>query len=160
MTTDEREFDRELELFRTECEGAAQLFFGYLAIHEVAKRRRTVYQLLSENALFWNTAAGAMQTAAIIAIGRIFDQGSPHNYRQSVALGTEQSSDVLSRISWSQKAERRRKRSALARAASRLRLCKTRARAEARVPLLRLAVAKSYHLIIRVLIDGIILFAK
>jgi hypothetical protein len=86
MTTAEKEFDTELELFRTECEGAAQFFFGYMAIHEVAKRRRRVYELLSENAVFWNTAAGAMQTAAIIAIGRIFDQGSPHNIDRVLRL--------------------------------------------------------------------------
>jgi hypothetical protein len=79
MTTEERNFERELELFRTECESAAQFFFGYLAIHEVAKRREAVHRLLNANALFWNTASGAMQTAAVIAIGRIFDQGSPHN---------------------------------------------------------------------------------
>ena len=79
MTTKETAFEQELELFRQECEGAAQFFFGYLAIHEVAKRRETVRQLLNRNAMFWNTATGAMQTAAIIAVGRIFDQGSPHN---------------------------------------------------------------------------------
>lgn len=79
MTNDERDFERELELFRKECEGAAQFFFGYLTINEMAKRRETVLRLLNRNAMFWNTAAGAMQGSAIIAIGRVFDQSTPHN---------------------------------------------------------------------------------
>ena len=70
MTITEKAFERELELFRKECEGAAQFFFGYLAIHEVAKRREAVLRLLNRNAMFWNTATGAMQTAALIAVGR------------------------------------------------------------------------------------------
>jgi hypothetical protein len=89
MTKVEREFERELELFRKECEGAAQYFFGYLAIHEVAKRREPVRQLLNRNAMFWNTASGAMQTAAIIAVGRVFDQGSPHNIDRVLKLAQD-----------------------------------------------------------------------
>lgn len=42
MTNEERVFERELELFRKECEGAAQFFFGHLAINEMAKRRESV----------------------------------------------------------------------------------------------------------------------
>jgi hypothetical protein len=86
MTDQEREFERELELFREECEGAAQFFFGYLAIHEMAKRRESVLQLLNRNAMFWNTAAAGMQTAALIAIGRVFDQGTPHNIDRVLGL--------------------------------------------------------------------------
>ncbi len=79
MTAEETRFERELELFRQECESAAQFFFGYMAVHEVTRRRPLVWGLLNRNAMFWNTATGAMQSAAIIAMGRIFDQGSPHN---------------------------------------------------------------------------------
>jgi len=42
MTNIDQDFEDELELFRTETEGAAQFFYGYLAIHEVAKRRKDV----------------------------------------------------------------------------------------------------------------------
>lgn len=89
MTTEETRFERELELFRQECEGAAQFFFGYLAVHEVAKRRESVFQLLNRNAMFWNTATGAMQTAAIIAVGRVFDQNSPHNIDRVLTLAQD-----------------------------------------------------------------------
>ena len=34
----------------------------------------------------WMTVSGALQTAALIAIGRIFDQGSPHNLDRLLRL--------------------------------------------------------------------------
>lgn len=98
MTTEEKEFERELELFRKECEGAAQFFFGYLAIHEVAKRRGSVFRLLNQNAMFWNTATGAMQMASIIAIGRVFDQGSSHNIDRVLKLAQD-SPSIFSKVS-------------------------------------------------------------
>ena len=85
-------FERELELFRKECEGAAQFFFGHLAINEMAKRRESVLRLLNRNAMFWNTAAAGMQTAAIVATGRVFDQGSPHSIDKVLRLAQNHSS--------------------------------------------------------------------
>ena len=98
MANEERQFERELELLRGECEGAAQFFYGYLAINEVAKRWNKVLLLLNQNAMFWNTVAGAMQTAAIIAIGRVFDQGSAHNIDKVLRLAQDNPS-ILSKAS-------------------------------------------------------------
>jgi hypothetical protein len=78
-TSAERRFEKELEVFRTECESAAQFFYGYLAIHKVAKDQKRVYKLLNHAPLFWNTILGGLQTSAFIVLGRIFDQNSPHN---------------------------------------------------------------------------------
>jgi len=75
----EQQFERELETFRKECEEASQFFYAYRAVHEVAKHRTRVVRFLNENPLFWNTVVGALQTSALIALGRIFDQGSAHN---------------------------------------------------------------------------------
>jgi AbiU2 len=77
--TPEQQFERELEIFRTEAETAAQFFYTYLAMHEVAKRHKPVFHLFNEHPLFWNTLVGGVQTAALIAVGRVFDQDSPHN---------------------------------------------------------------------------------
>ena len=85
MSTEE-EFLRELEIFRNEAEGGAQFFYSYLAVHELAKRHRRVFCMLDENALFWNTMLGGVQTAAIMALGRIFDHHSPHNINTLVRL--------------------------------------------------------------------------
>src|SRR5438128_1334992 len=98
MTNEEMDFERELELLRKECEGAAQFFFGHLAIKEMAKRSEAVLRLLNRNAMFWNTAAAAMQTAAVIAIGRVFDQNSPHNIDTVLRLA-QNSPSIFSRAS-------------------------------------------------------------
>jgi len=75
----EEQFESQLETFRKECEEASQCFYAYLAVHEVAKHKRRVVRFLNENPLFWNTILRALQTSALIALGRIFDQDSPHN---------------------------------------------------------------------------------
>src|SRR5256885_12181769 len=87
--TAEQQFERELEIFRTEAEAAAQFFYSYLAIHEVAKRQRRVFHMLDEHALFWNTILGGLQTAALIAVGRVFDQQSAHNVHVVLRLARD-----------------------------------------------------------------------
>lgn len=72
-------FERELEVFRTEAEAGTQFFYAFLAVHAVAADHKAVYKLLNDAPLFWNTTLGALQTAAFIALGRVFDQGSAHN---------------------------------------------------------------------------------
>ena len=74
----ERELEEELDLLRREAEGAAQFLYQYLAIHDIGRSPK-VHRALNRNPLFWNTSLGTLQTAVFIAIGRIFDQGSPHN---------------------------------------------------------------------------------
>lgn len=74
----EQAFEHELEILRKNCEGAAQCFYGQLAINEVALRRPAVHMVLNENALFWNTTARALQVTTFIAMGRSFDQGAAH----------------------------------------------------------------------------------
>jgi hypothetical protein len=73
------QFEHELEVFRTEAESGIQFFYAYLAVHAVAEHHQSVYQLLNKAPLFWNTSLGALQTAAFIALGRVFDQKSTHN---------------------------------------------------------------------------------
>jgi hypothetical protein len=73
------QFEHELEVFRTEAESGIQFFYAYLAVHAVAEHHQSVYQLLNKAPLFWNTSLGALQTAAFIALGRVFDQNSTHN---------------------------------------------------------------------------------
>jgi hypothetical protein len=75
----EQQFESELETFRKECEAASQFFYGFRAVHEIARSQTHVFRFLNEYPLFWNTVVGALQTSALIALGRIFDQKSPHN---------------------------------------------------------------------------------
>jgi hypothetical protein len=80
------QFEHELEVFRTEAETTAQFFYGYLAIHAAAGAETSTYRLLNTAPLFWNTTLGALQTAAFVALGRIFDQDSAHNVGRLLQL--------------------------------------------------------------------------
>lgn len=79
MKIPDQQFWHELEIFRTEAEAAAQFFYAERAVHEVAANDKFVYRFLNKSPLFWNTCLGALQTATFMALGRVFDQGSPHN---------------------------------------------------------------------------------
>jgi hypothetical protein len=83
------QFEHELEVFRTEAETAAQFFYGYLAIHAAAGAENAIYRLLNTAPLFWNTVLGALQTAAFVAVGRIFDQDSAHNVGRLLRLAQD-----------------------------------------------------------------------
>jgi hypothetical protein len=73
------EFEQELEVLRTEAEGAAQFFYSYLAIHAAAGDHQKVHRLLNESALLWNTILSGLQASTFIVLGRILDQNSAHN---------------------------------------------------------------------------------
>ncbi|MBI3403966.1 MAG: hypothetical protein HY046_00720 [Acidobacteria bacterium] len=79
MKNAEQDFKDELEIFRTESESASQFFYAYLAVDEVAKHNKRVLRLLNENPLFWNTVVGALQSSALIALHRVFNNRSRHN---------------------------------------------------------------------------------
>jgi hypothetical protein len=75
----ELQFERELEVFRTEAQTATQFFYAHLAIHATAGAEKAVFRLLNTAPLFWNTVLGGLQTASFVALGRVFDQNSAHN---------------------------------------------------------------------------------
>jgi len=89
MTDAERRFSRELDVFRTEGEAGIQCLFAYFSIHEVAREKKDVYALLNKAPLFWNTCTSALQTAAYITLGRVFDQKSPHNIDRLLQQGQQ-----------------------------------------------------------------------
>ncbi|SHM31668.1 hypothetical protein [Bradyrhizobium lablabi] len=82
----ERQFEAELETYRTEVEAALQFFYAFLAIHAAAGDKKSIYRLLNTAPLFWNTVLGGLQTSAFIVLGRVFDQTSPHNVGVLLAL--------------------------------------------------------------------------
>jgi hypothetical protein len=89
MTTPDAEFERELELFRTESEQAAQFFYAGQTIRAVAADEKGVGELLRQSSLFWLTVLAALQTAAFIALGRVFDQQSAHNLDKLLRLARD-----------------------------------------------------------------------
>jgi hypothetical protein len=75
----EQSFIDELEGFRREASAVSQFVLSYLSIHSIAAGNASVRRALNRHPLFWNTALAAFQQAGIVALGRIFDQTSPHN---------------------------------------------------------------------------------
>lgn len=96
MTTAEVQFERELEIFRTEAEGGTQFLYAYLAVHAAA-RRKAVHRLLNEASLFWNTCLAALQTASFMALGRIFDHDSDHNLSKLLRI-TQDHPEIFSKV--------------------------------------------------------------
>jgi hypothetical protein len=96
VTTAETQFERELEIFRTEAEGGTQFFYAYLAVHAVAAHRKAVRRLLNETPLFWNTCLAALQTASFMTLGRIFDHDSDHNLSKLLRI-TQDHPEIFSK---------------------------------------------------------------
>jgi len=105
MPTLDARFERELNIFRTETEQATQFYFALLAINDVALDDKIVRQLLNRNALFWNTCAGALQTSAFIAVGRVFDQNSAHNVDRVLRIA-QKNPQVFSKAALARRLER------------------------------------------------------
>src|SRR5208282_2601524 len=79
MKSQDLMFVHELEVFRKEAEASIQFLYAFFAVHAVAADHESVHKLLNQAPLFWNTSLGALQTAAFVALGRVFDQTSRHN---------------------------------------------------------------------------------
>lgn len=87
MQSPSADFERQLELFRTEEQSALQFFYAWDAAHTMAAKDKAVFRLLNEAPLFWNTALGAMQAATLVALGRVFDPNSGnHSLTRLLAL--------------------------------------------------------------------------
>ena len=67
----------ELEIYRQEVSQCSQFLYVYLAIHALGTDQH-IRRGLNEEALFWNTVLGSLQTAIFIALGRVFDANNQH----------------------------------------------------------------------------------
>lgn len=97
MTPAEVQFERELEIFRTEVEGGTQFLYAYLAVHAAAAGRKAVHRLLNEAPLFWNTCLAALQTGSFMALGRIFDHDSDHNLNRLLRI-TQDHPEIFTKV--------------------------------------------------------------
>jgi len=83
------EFEKELEIFRTEEETAQQYFFSYLSIRNLAAKNHDVLKMMNTAPLFWITAHHAMLLSAFVALGRIFDKNSRHNIDRLISVASK-----------------------------------------------------------------------
>lgn len=89
MATPEQRFIGELEVFRTEAQAGTQLLYGYPAFNSILSEKKKALNEVNKTPLFWNTAAGALQTAFFIVLGRIFEQKSQHNIHRLLTLAQD-----------------------------------------------------------------------
>ena len=91
MKTKEDKFTHELEVYRTEVQGAIQFFYSFLAINASLTDNKKALDIVNKSPLFWNTTIGALQTSFFIALGRVFDQQSNHNVDRLLKVAQENS---------------------------------------------------------------------
>ena len=72
-TPEEVEFEKELEMFRTEVEQAKQFFFAELTINAEAGEDERILAFMNRTPLLWNTMQYALVKGTFVALGRIFD---------------------------------------------------------------------------------------
>jgi HEPN superfamily AbiU2-like protein len=89
ITVEQTEFEKELEIFRTEEETAQQYFFSYLSIRDLAGKNDDVLNVINTTPLFWVTVHHAMLLSAFVALGRIFDQNSRHNIDRLISVASK-----------------------------------------------------------------------
>jgi HEPN superfamily AbiU2-like protein len=79
MPTPRDEFGDELEILGKEVQSGAQFFYTYLSVHALLARDRGSLYTVNRTPLFWKTIDGALHASSFMALGRVFDQKSPHN---------------------------------------------------------------------------------
>ena len=79
MSSVASQFEDQLELLRTEAEGAVQFFYAWDATHAAAARDKNIFNLLNEAPLFWNTMLGALQATTLVTLGRLFDPNTANH---------------------------------------------------------------------------------
>ncbi|WP_457300221.1 AbiU2 domain-containing protein, partial [Phyllobacterium sp. P5_D12] len=77
-------FEEQLEMFRREQEAAQQHFFTYLALHQIPAGSAGILDALNKTPRFWLTVRYGSLVATVIALGRIFDEGSQYTIAKLV----------------------------------------------------------------------------
>jgi hypothetical protein len=74
----EAQFNELLYAYFGDAGQAAQFVYAYLAIHALAGINDDVRRGLNNEALFWNTVLGSLQTSLFIVLGRVFDPNNQY----------------------------------------------------------------------------------
>jgi hypothetical protein len=69
----EQIFLQRLDALQRDARAAARYAYAGSSIHFIANQNSELIPILDRDAGFWNTVLGAMQTASIVALGRIYD---------------------------------------------------------------------------------------
>jgi hypothetical protein len=92
MKIKEKQFEEELEAFRVDTETAAQFFYVFQIISYRSTKDKAIYNLLTQNLMFWNTIMGALRDAMFITLGRVFDTDNrTHNINRLLEIAEDNS---------------------------------------------------------------------
>src|SRR4051812_45409751 len=86
----EAEFEKQLEALDSEARTAAVFAYTEMAMMYCAGSDPDLLDRLQPHAGFWNAVGGALQTAAFVALGRIYDNDrQTHNAAQLLTYADE-----------------------------------------------------------------------
>lgn len=74
LMSPEQRFRYTLERVRQDSDASVQFLYAWVAFHHAASEKPAAQRKINENALYWNTVLGGLQTALFIALGRLFDR--------------------------------------------------------------------------------------
>jgi len=78
----DRNFERQLENLDHESNIIASYVYAEMAIQHAASKSKLLLNRLNKTPTFWITCSAALQSAAYIALGRVFDLKSPYNLNE------------------------------------------------------------------------------
>lgn len=79
MQAAEDEFERQLEIFHSECADAVRFFYAGYGLQVSILRTPTASNGLNKAPAFWNATLDALKASTLITLGRVFDPDS-RNY--------------------------------------------------------------------------------
>lgn len=89
-------FERQLSSLDRESTVIANYVYAEMAIQHAASRSKRLLNQLNRTPTFWATCNAALQSAAYIAIGRVFDLKSPYNL-EALMVAMEKNLPLLGR---------------------------------------------------------------
>ena len=72
-------FERQLKNLEQEADAVASYVYAEMTIHHAASKSKVLLARLNLTPTFWNSCLAALQSAAYISLGRVFDLKSPYN---------------------------------------------------------------------------------
>lgn len=82
--TAHNQFEIQLQNFQNEANNVARYVYTDFSIKHAASKSLNLLFRLNHTPTFWNTTSAALQTAAYISLGRIFDKKSCYNIDQLI----------------------------------------------------------------------------
>ena len=96
------DFKKQLDNFDLEATVIASYVYAEMAILHAASKSKKLLAQLNVTSTFWKTCFAAFQTGAYIALGRVFDKGSPYNL-EAILTSMEVDIQTFSRESLAQR---------------------------------------------------------